>query len=129
MYRELSSVARKPPRAFTSAEGLRGIACVEDVVLCGIAEFHISAGEGASGRHTGHAVRIVAAHAKKIHDQGTGVLGMKLIGEGSFTRPEDREAALSFVMGLGAVDAVTIGYKSPAEIDEAIERMNRVLKA
>lgn len=36
---------------------------------------------------------------------------------------------MKFVMGLGAVDAVTIGYKSTAEIDEAIERMNRALNA
>jgi len=71
----------------------------------------------------------VAAHAKKIHAQGTGVLGMKLVGEGRFTRPEDRDAALRFAMGSGAVDAVTIGYKSTAEIDEAVERMNRVLNA
>jgi hypothetical protein len=32
-------------------------------------------------------------------------------------------------MGLGAVDAITIGYKSPAEIDEAIERINTHLNA
>jgi aryl-alcohol dehydrogenase-like predicted oxidoreductase len=69
----------------------------------------------------------VASHVKKIHAQGTGVLGMKLIGEGRFTSPEDRDAALKFAFGTGAVDAVTIGYKSPAEIDEAIERMNRAL--
>jgi predicted aldo/keto reductase-like oxidoreductase len=72
-------------------------------------------------------VREVASHVKKIRAQGTGVLGMKLIGEGRFTKPEEREAALKFVMGLGAVDAVTIGYKSTSEIDEAIERMNRIL--
>ncbi len=72
-------------------------------------------------------VNVVAEQAKKIHAQGTGVLGMKLIGEGSFTRPEQREAAMQFVMKLGAVDAVTIGYKSAAEIDEAIERMTRAL--
>ena len=71
----------------------------------------------------------VASHAKKIHAQGTGVLGMKLIGEGRFTSPEDREKAMRFVMGLGAVDAVTIGYKRTAEVDEAIDRMNRVLNA
>ena len=71
----------------------------------------------------------VVSHARKIRAQGTGVLGMKLVGEGRFTSPEEREAALKFVMGLGAVDAVTIGYKSTAEIDEAIERMNRVLNA
>lgn len=74
-------------------------------------------------------VEEVVSHAKKIHAQGTGVLGMKLVGEGRFTSPEDRQASLNFVMGLGAVDAVTIGYKSTAEIDEAIERMNRALNA
>jgi hypothetical protein len=74
-------------------------------------------------------VQEVVSHAKKIHAQGTGVLGMKLIGEGSFKSPEEREAAMKFVLGLGAMDAVTIGYKSTAEIDEAIERMTRVLNA
>jgi aryl-alcohol dehydrogenase-like predicted oxidoreductase len=71
----------------------------------------------------------VVSQARKIHAQGTGVLGMKLVGESQFTQPEQREAAMNFVMKLGAVDAVTIGYKSPAEIDEAIERMNRALNA
>jgi hypothetical protein len=71
----------------------------------------------------------VAAHAKKIHAQGTGVLGMKLVGEGQFTTPEDRDASMKFAFGLGAVDAVTIGFKSTAEVDEAIERMGRVLNA
>ena len=74
-------------------------------------------------------VNEVVSHVKKVHAQGTGVLGMKLVGEGQFTTPEDRDAAMKFVMGLGAVDAVTIGYKNTAEIDEAIERMNRVLNA
>ena len=71
----------------------------------------------------------VTAHAKKIHAQGLGVIGMKLCGEGRFTQAEDREAAMKYVMNLGAVDAVTIGFKSPAEVDEAIDRMNRVMNA
>jgi len=74
-------------------------------------------------------VDAVVANARKLHQQGAGVLGMKLVGEGRFTRAEDREAALKFVMNLGSVDAVTIGYKSTAEIDEAIERMNRALNS
>lgn len=74
-------------------------------------------------------VNEVASHIKRIHARGTGVLGMKLIGEGRFTKPEDREAAIRFAMNSGAVDSVTIGYKSPAEIDEAIERMNRALNS
>ncbi len=66
----------------------------------------------------------VVSHIRKIHAQGTGVIGMKIIGEGRFTQPEDRDASIKFVMKLGTVDAVTIGYKSTAEIDEAIERIN-----
>jgi len=71
----------------------------------------------------------VTTHVREIHGQGTGVLGMKIMGEGRFTTPEDRDASIKYVMGLGAVDAVTIGYKSPAEIDEAIERINTHLNA
>lgn len=74
-------------------------------------------------------VNEVVTHARAIHGQGTGVLGMKLVGESQFTNAEDREASMKFVMGLGVVDAVTIGFKSAAEVDESIERMERVLNA
>ncbi len=68
----------------------------------------------------------VVAHTRKVHGEGMGVISMKLCGEGQFTSFEDRDAAMKFAMNLGAVDAVTIGFKSTAEIDEAIERMARV---
>jgi hypothetical protein len=68
-------------------------------------------------------------HIREIHGAGIGVLGMKIIGEGRFTTPEDRDASIKYVMGLGVVDAITIGYKSPAEIDEAIERIKTHLNA
>ena len=71
----------------------------------------------------------VVRHTKQVHAQGMGVISMKLCGEGRFTRPEDRDAALKFAMNLGAVDAVTIGFKSTQEIDEAIGRFGRVLNA
>ena len=71
----------------------------------------------------------ITATIGQVHQQGTGVIGMKIMGEGRFTAPEQRDASLKFVMGLGTVDAVTIGYKSTAEIDEAIERINTHLAA
>ena len=74
-------------------------------------------------------VKQVVAQTKVIHGQGTGVLGMKLIAEGRFTKPEEREASIRFVMGLGTVDAITIGYKSAAEVNEAIDRVDRALNA
>ncbi|MBM3744962.1 MAG: aldo/keto reductase [Acidobacteria bacterium] len=74
-------------------------------------------------------VNEVVTHLKKIHAQGTGVLGMKLMGEGQFTTPERRDASLKFVLKLGTVDAMTIGFKSTAEIDEAIQRIDTHLNA
>jgi predicted aldo/keto reductase-like oxidoreductase len=71
----------------------------------------------------------VVAHTKKVHGQGMGVISMKLCGEGQFTSASDRDAAMKFAMGIGCVDAVTIGFKNTAEIDEAVERMNRVLNS
>lgn len=69
------------------------------------------------------------AQIRKIHDSGSGVIGMKIIGNGDFTDPEVRDASFKYVMNLDCVDAVIIGFKSPAEIDEAIERMNHHLNA
>jgi predicted aldo/keto reductase-like oxidoreductase len=74
-------------------------------------------------------VPVVTSQIRKIHGQGTGVIGMKLMGEGTFNTPEQRDAALKYVMKLGTVDAVTIGYKAPSEIDEAIARINTHLNA
>ena len=64
---------------------------------------------------------------KAMHDKGRGIIGMKLAGNGDFTNPEDREKAIQYAMTCGFVDSVVIGFKSPAEIDEAIERINRAL--
>ena len=71
----------------------------------------------------------VVSHAKAVHAQGADVISMKLVGEGQFTTAEDRQKSLRFVFGTGAVDAVTIGYKNTAEIDEAIANLNRALNA
>ncbi len=64
---------------------------------------------------------------KAMHDKGRGVIGMKLVGEGAFKEPEDREKAIRYAMTCGFVDAVVIGFKNNAEIDEAVERINRAL--
>ncbi len=71
----------------------------------------------------------VVGHIKTIRGKGTGVIGMKVMGEGQFKSPEQRDASIRFVTKLGAVDAMTIGYKSTAEIDEAIERLDTHLNA
>ena len=52
---------------------------------------------------------------------------MKIIGNGDFTKPEDREKSIRYAMSRPELNAVVIGFKSTAEIDEAIRRMNQAL--
>jgi len=69
----------------------------------------------------------VLKQIKVMRQNNHGVIGMKIIGNGDFTDPEDREKSIRFTMQSGLTDAVVIGFKSPAEIDEAIMRINRAL--
>jgi aryl-alcohol dehydrogenase-like predicted oxidoreductase len=65
----------------------------------------------------------VVSHVKQVKKNNVGVISMKLVGEGVFNR-EDRQAAMKFAFRNAGVDTVTVGYKSTAEIDEAIENLN-----
>lgn len=69
----------------------------------------------------------VVAHVKQVHQQGMGVVSMKLCGDGTFTKHEDRLAAMKFAFRNAGVDSVTVGFKSPAEVDEAIDNLNQAL--
>jgi aryl-alcohol dehydrogenase-like predicted oxidoreductase len=72
-------------------------------------------------------VNEVVDHVKQVHGEGMGVISMKLVGEGSFTNREDRQAAMKFAFRHAGVDAVTVGYKNTAEVDEAIQNLNLAL--
>jgi aryl-alcohol dehydrogenase-like predicted oxidoreductase len=72
-------------------------------------------------------VNEVVTHVKKIRKDGTGVISMKLVGEGAFTNREDRKAAMKFAFRNAGVTSVTVGYKNTGEIDEAIENLNLAL--
>jgi len=68
----------------------------------------------------------VVDHVHQARAAGLGVVSMKLIGEGVFNH-EDRQAAMRFAFQNAGVDTVTVGYKSPAEVDEAIDNLNAAL--
>ena len=72
-------------------------------------------------------VNEVVEHVKQVHKQGMGVISMKLVGEGAFTNREDRQKAMRFAFRHAGVDAVTVGFKNTAEVDEAIENLNLAL--
>jgi predicted aldo/keto reductase-like oxidoreductase len=76
-----------------------------------------------------HDVAPIVDELKKIRAKGRGAIGMKLIGNGEFVKAEDREKSIRFAMSLPELDAVVIGMKSNAEVDEAITRINAALAA
>jgi len=70
----------------------------------------------------------VAEIIKTLHDEGKGIIGMKLIGNGAFMNdPEKIDKSISYVLGLGAVDTLNIGFEKPEEIDDYASRVERVL--
>jgi predicted aldo/keto reductase-like oxidoreductase len=74
-----------------------------------------------------HEVSPVLTELKEMRAKGRGVIGMKIIGNGTFVDAEDREKSIRFAMSRPELDAVVIGFKSRAEVDEAIQRVNRAL--
>ncbi len=70
-------------------------------------------------------VEDVVPALKKLHDAGKGVLAMKVLGEGKPEVVAKMTESLKFVMGLGTVDAMTIGFINTAQLDDAIEKITQ----
>jgi aryl-alcohol dehydrogenase-like predicted oxidoreductase len=64
---------------------------------------------------------------KKLHAAGKGVIGMKIIGEGRLRDdPEKRDESAKFVLGLGCVDVLNVGFEKTEEIDDFAARVRKV---
>ncbi|HWD90991.1 MAG TPA: aldo/keto reductase [Verrucomicrobiae bacterium] len=72
-------------------------------------------------------VNPVVEQIKTMHAKGHGVIGMKIFGNGDFKNPGDREKSIRFAMSKPEINAVVIGFTAPPQIDETIQRMNRIL--
>jgi len=69
----------------------------------------------------------VAAVLRRLHEAGKGVVGMKLIGEGSFRdSDEKRDESVRYVLNLGCVDAMVVGFEKIEETDDFAARVRKV---
>lgn len=67
---------------------------------------------------------------QKLHNSGKGVIGMKLVGAGRLSNESEKiDNSLRFVLGLGCVDMMVVGFKQPDEIDNYLGRVENALKA
>ena len=66
---------------------------------------------------------------QKLHKAGKGVIGMKLIGDGKLRNDSEKiDHALRFVLGLGSVDMMILGFEEKEQIDNYVARMKTALK-
>jgi aryl-alcohol dehydrogenase-like predicted oxidoreductase len=80
-------------------------------------------GESMDRKDPGQIVPLI----EKMHKAGKGVIGMKLIGNGKFRNdPEKIEASLKYVLSLGTVDLLIVGFELPEQIDNYMERMKNI---
>jgi predicted aldo/keto reductase-like oxidoreductase len=64
----------------------------------------------------------------KLHNAGKGVIGMKLIGNGNFKNDSEKiDKSLKFVLGLGTVNMIIVGFELPEQIDNYIGRVRKVI--
>ena len=64
---------------------------------------------------------------KKIHDAGKGVVGMKIIGEGRLRNDDEKkDESVRYVLGLGCVDILNVGFEKVEEIDDFSARVRKV---
>lgn len=60
---------------------------------------------------------------KKAKRNGKTILGMKIFGEGRLI--EEKEQCIRFAQELGLLDAMTIGFEKPEQIDEVLQLMKK----
>ena len=67
-------------------------------------------------------VKTILATAK---ENGKGVIGMKIFGEGKHVADNEREQSIHFALTEGNIHCMTLGMESTAQMDDAIERVMR----
>lgn len=67
---------------------------------------------------------------EKLHKAGKGIIGMKLIGNGNFRNDSGKiDASLKYVLGLGTIDMIIVGFELPEQIDNYILRIKNASKS
>lgn len=83
----------------------------------------------AYGKNMDGPIEKVEPVIRQLHKAGKGVIGMKLIGEGAFRNSdEQRDNSVSYVLGLGCVDAMVVGFEKIEEVDDFAARVKKVPK-
>lgn len=93
-----------------------------DVIHCRINPFGVSMDSSDPGE--------VVPVIEQMHKSGKGIIGMKLIGNGSYRDDSEKiDKTIRFVIGLGSVDVIIIGFEFPQQIDNFASRMRNTVSS
>jgi len=71
--------------------------------------------------------KVVAPVLQQIHSAGKGVVGMKIIGEGRLRNDDEKkDESIRYVLGLGCVDILNVGFEKLEEVDDFAARVRKV---
>jgi aryl-alcohol dehydrogenase-like predicted oxidoreductase len=68
-------------------------------------------------------IKTILATAK---ENGKGIIGMKIFGEGKHVTDNEREQSFKFALTESNIHCMTLGLESIAQMDDAIERVMRI---
>ena len=72
---------------------------------------------------------IIIPIIEKMHKSGKGIIGMKLVGNGSYKDDSEKvDQAIKFVLGLKTVDMVIVGFELPEQIDNYCQRIDKAFE-
>ncbi|MCX7823987.1 MAG: aldo/keto reductase [Verrucomicrobiae bacterium] len=81
------------------------------------------------GRNMDARPAVVAPLLQRARAAGRAVIGMKIFGDGALVSPAQREASLRFVLRSQLLDTLIVGFERPAEIDDTLQMVEKVLAA
>jgi predicted aldo/keto reductase-like oxidoreductase len=64
----------------------------------------------------------------KVHASDKGIIGMKLVGNGDYSTDSEKiDHSIRFVLGLGSVDMMIVGFENQEQVDNYMDRTGKAL--
>jgi len=68
----------------------------------------------------------INAILEKARNNGKGVIGMKIFGNGDKVLENEREESITFALKKSNIHCMTLGMESIAHVDDAVDRVMRI---
>ena len=70
----------------------------------------------------------INAILERARKNGKGVIGMKIFGNGDKILETEREESITYAIKKSSIHCMTLGLESIAQVDDAIDRVMRIVK-